>query len=118
MVIQKHQDRLFDNRLKRIENRLRRIEIILMKSLKSDKKLRKEIKILEKEEKIIENEQKTLETEENKIITEMKHLEQEERWNLEVRYHCKAKVMGNQNEINCEKNKKACDMALCPLWKN
>jgi hypothetical protein len=114
---EKHKQMLVDNRLRRIENRLRRIEIILLKNITTDKKIRKELALVEKEEKIIEKEQKKLEKEEAEILKEMRHLEQEEKWHIEVQYNCKAKIMEDNNIVNCNKTGKLCDMSLCPLWK-
>ena len=117
MVQEKQKDRLFDNRLRKIENRLRKLEVLFLRNAKGDKKLKKEMDILEKEEKIIETEQKKLEAEETEILDEIKRFEAEERWRMELQYNCKAKVMEEENKISCQKTGKGCEMKICPVWK-
>jgi hypothetical protein len=114
---QQHKDKLFGNKLSKIENRLRRMEILLLKNNTSNKSIKKEMQNLEKEEKIIEQEQKKLEKEEKEILKEMKFFENEEKWHIEVQYNCKSKIMDDSNIIKCAKTSKLCDFRICPLWK-
>ena len=114
---EKHDQRLLHNKLNRIENRLRRLEVLIIKNVATDKKIKKEILSVEKEEKSIEKEQKKLESEETEILSDIKRLEAEEEWHLDVQYSCTSKILGNQNIITCSKTNKLCEIKICPIWK-
>lgn len=114
---EKHKDRLFDNRLKKIENRLRRIEVLLLKSGLTRKRMKKGLKLLESEEEIIEKEQKKLEDNEKAILHEVKKIEKEEKWNIEIRFNCHYKDIGSDGTTKCHKTGKLCSLSTCPLVK-
>ena len=114
---EQHNQRMNDNRLKRVENRLKRIEILVRKVLAKDNKIKKELGVLEKEEKAIESEQRKLEGEEKELLADIKKVELEEKWHIRIQYNCNSKVMADDNIIKCQKTGKLCEMMVCPLLR-